>query len=333
MGRTLDTLKQGEWTRTSSPRVETTQPVKTTEGCMLDWTLAQEEVPYIEIGGPGKHFEASPQVLSIVHPPLPTVVKPPHRPTVEKIPAQPREPAIVSASPVVPSLKEPGPMRVAFEPLIAGSASPGPIAVEVLRYHQPEHPISKQYDSLFAKILEGLNGIGAQVLLFSGLRPHIGASTVVLNLAVSSAESGKRRTIVVDANLRRPSAASRLGTIVSTGLEDVLAGSAALEASVLKTVVSSLHLLPSRGKQTEDVLVGEGLSWVIGWLRERYDAILIDGPCLEDAVSVGLLAPLSDGVYGVLPQGELTTPPRGLAQTITRMGGRLRGFLHTHFES
>jgi Mrp family chromosome partitioning ATPase len=311
----LETLRQGE-----GPR-----PVPAESGAAA-WPAEDEGAPYIEVGGPGKLVELSPgliaheaHVTSAAQP----AVQPPH-PPVEK--------TLAAKAPVV-DLTAARPMTVAFEPWPVRPAGPLRVAPEVIAYHHPDHPVSREYAALFARILNGQAGPGTAVLLLAGLRPHVGATTVLLNLAVAAA-GATGRACVLDAHWSHPDLAARLGHAAPAGVQEALAGSLALEAVVLKTAVPALDLLPASAPgTTAGPLTAEALTWLTAWLRERYDVVLIDGPSLAEPAELARLAPRCDGVYLVLPQGETPAVPRGPAGAIPRMGGRLRGLIHTHFEA
>jgi Mrp family chromosome partitioning ATPase len=171
----------------------------------------------------------------------------------------------------------------------------------------------------------GLKADAANVLLLLGMKPHVGTSTVLLNLGVTAAHQDLR-VMVVDANPQHASLARRLGHGVAKGLVEVLDGTLALDQAVVKTGIGSLHLLPA-GAPSQCRLTSEAMSWLIAWLRERYDMILIDGPTIVDAA---VLVPHTDGIYLVLPQGEALA--NSAAPSVSRMGGRLCGLIHTHFD-
>ena len=71
---------------------------------------------------------------------------------------------------------------------------------------------------------------------------------------------------------------------------------------------------------------------MLRWLGERFDLVLIDGPAMEEAAEITAIAPVCDGIYLVVPQGDITPPHRAMAQNIGRHGGRLMGLIHTHWE-
>jgi Mrp family chromosome partitioning ATPase len=319
MGRTLDTLRHGETHRTPSASSTHALDAAPPEECVVDWTL-QEEVPFIEIGGPGKKVELSPSLVK--HPPQ-AKVQAPHSPLGQSL-------AAPKAAPIV-DLTEARPMAVAFE-VWPGSPARAGIAAEVIAYHQPDHAVSKDYAILFEKMMQSHAGPGPHWVLLCGLKPRVGTSTVLLNLAVVAARM-RRRVAVVDMNLARPALAARLGHAGPHGVHDVLSGSVAIGQAVVPTLIPALSLLPagSTGKKN-GTLTAEAVAWLAAWLRERHDLIFVDGPCVEEAADIAVLAPGADGVYLVLPQGESDSVARGIAPSISRMGGRLRGLIHTHFE-
>jgi Mrp family chromosome partitioning ATPase len=308
MGRMLETLKQGEGQRsnTVAPFVPDPPQRPETVASPSSEEPSLEEFPFIEVGGgPGKKMEASAAVLAT---PVPNRL-------VEKKAPAPSLPQPKSQGPLVPTLSQPRPMTVAFEPWPApGKTCP---ATEITSFHQPEHPVSKQYDSLFEKVLEN-----SKVLLFAGPE-GAGTTTVLLNLAFSGCMRFQKRLAVVETNLSRPVLAERLGIPAFPGWSEFLAGSVALEKALQTTVHPLLSALV--GKQQSGPIPAEALRWVIGWMRERFDLVLVDG---QD------LAPLSgicDGLYLVLPQNAADEVNH--IQKVSRTGLRLRGLIHTQFEN
>jgi Mrp family chromosome partitioning ATPase len=140
------------------------------------------------------------------------------------------------------------------------------------------------------------------------------------------------RVVVVDGKARHTGLAKRLGQAESAGLMEVMKGTLALEQAIVTTGIAALHLLPAGlAVKMHNPLTSEAMTWLIAWLRERYDLIFVDGPTMEDQ-DVAVQAPHADAIYLVLPHGDPTPLNKGIAQTISRLGGRLCGLIHTHFE-
>jgi Mrp family chromosome partitioning ATPase len=278
-----------------------------------------EDFVFIEVGAPGKKIEGSAAVLATPEP-----VR-----SASQL-KSPSAPAAVAA----PTLSEPKHMTAAFEPCPAPEAIRPRIVPEVVTYHHPQHPVSKQYGALLEQMRATLAEYRSPALLFTGAAPRAGTTTVLLNLAFSPAAKGKR-LIVVEGNLPRPALAERLGLEKVSGLDQVLAGKASLEKAIHPVVAPGVHVLPTTvNPRVMQAMGPEVWRWVLGCLRDRFDLILIDAPDVEAIPESAGLMSSCDGVYLVLPATtKASADSTALGQAITHMGGRLRGLIHTQLDS
>lgn len=357
MGRMLETLRHTDGQRAASA-------APAAGDCVVDWSVPQApEVPFIEVGGP-KKIDGSAEVLAVKHPRL----QPPHlaaAPTAEAraaLPAAASLPAAVpapgganssspgahfaAAQPKVVEMAAAQPMSVAFEAW-PGQRKPRLVAPEIIAYHHSDHPISRQYLALVDQMTPSLRD-GGGVILLAGIRGLVGTTTVLLNLGVAAARERRKRVVLCEANAAKAGLASRLGLEAAAGVAEVLCGAAALEKVVLEAPLPGLFILPAHGETQRSaaaLCTPEAARWLVAWLRDRFDLVLIDGPNLDSAsahtheagnrghaLALASLAPLADDLYLVAPQSEKHLLHPGLAQSIARMGGRLRGLIHTQFE-
>ncbi|GLZ51670.1 polysaccharide biosynthesis tyrosine autokinase [Actinomycetospora sp. NBRC 106378] len=106
-----------------------------------------------------------------------------------------------------------------------------------------------------------------------------GKTTTVTGLAVALASAGKR-VIIVDADLRRPQLATRLGFDGAVGLSGVLAGKVTLDEALqpwgpgLTRVLTSGVVPPN----PSELLASRQARDLFAALRERADVVLIDTP-------------------------------------------------------
>lgn len=321
MGRMLETLKNGDHAR---------GPLAGGE-CVVDWSMPEPaEIPYIEVGGPQK-MEASPQVLATKHS-AQARMQPPHPPTEKNLLA--KAPAPVKAVTKMVQMAETRPMAVSFEAWPGTKKITRAVAAEIVTYHQPEHAIAQQYLGLINQMTLALRDSGG-VLLLAGIRSLVGTTTVLLNLAVAGARQRNKRVVLWEANLAKAGLAGRLGLESNAGVADVLGGGAGLEKVILESPVPGLYVLPAQGDTqtgSSSLCTPEAARWLVSWLRDRFDLVLIDGPNLDNTLALGILAPLADDLYLVAPQTEKHLVHPGLAQTVACLGGRLRGLIHTQFE-
>ena len=338
MGRMLESLKRGEAPQAGGFATRIDKPhLPTTSADCAEEDLQEDEVPFIEIGGPGK-LEASPAVLAAkpISPPFQggagggkrPVQPPPPRAIPQELP--PRE--THSEPRHAPKLTEAKPPSVVYEPWPRPVTSARPIASEIIAYHQPDHPVSKQYADLLVKMLESVADNTSPVLLLCGSKTGVGTTTVLLNLAVCASRTN-RRVAVVDTNLAHPALAERLGVDGIPGWNEILAGTAPLEQAIHSLANPKLNLLSS-GKRSGETpsLKPDAVRWVVSWLRERFDLVLIDGPEASRA-EMNALASNTDAIYLVVPDEQISASEmNALSQPITRHGGRVRGLIRTHYE-
>jgi Mrp family chromosome partitioning ATPase len=203
-------------------------------------------------------------------------------------------------------------------------------APDLIAFHQPDHPAAEEYHRLAAAVRPGPSAGAAQVLLCAALAAEAGASSVVLNLAISLARRGVR-VAVLDAQSAVPAVADRLGLRGRPGLAEVLAGLESLDGALQATGLEKLTALAAGegGLARSLCAVGETIRPVLRQLRDRFDVVLIDGPPLGEGDGAGLAA-ACDALYVVLRQNEAeTTATEGRIAGLLRQGLPLRGCIVT----
>lgn len=121
-----------------------------------------------------------------------------------------------------------------------------------------------------------------RTLMVASARPGEGKSTVVANLGVSLAQSG-RNVVVVDADLRAPDLHRILGAPRVPGLGDLLSGRSGADPARAPTAcrptgVPQLSILPA-GSVVDDPatsLGGDAMGRVVDELARHFDCVLID---------------------------------------------------------
>jgi non-specific protein-tyrosine kinase len=132
-----------------------------------------------------------------------------------------------------------------------------------------------------------------------------GKSTIVANLAVAFAQSGKQ-VIVVDADLLGPVQHLIFRTPISPGLVNVLAGETPVQTAVQETMTPGVRLLTS-GSVTPNpaqVLSSPRIDGVTSSLLEFADVVLFDTPALAGLADSALFAARADGVLLVADSGK-----------------------------
>ena len=142
-------------------------------------------------------------------------------------------------------------------------------------------------------------------ILLTSATPGDGKSTTAVHLAIANAQQGKK-TLLIDADLRKPTLHKKLGLTAELGLSTALTGETTWEQAIIKVPeIPDLHLLtagpPSR-RATD--LVGSGVADILDEAARLYDLIIIDAPPIIGFAEPMQLAIAVDGVVLVAVSGE-----------------------------
>ena len=134
-----------------------------------------------------------------------------------------------------------------------------------------------------------------QVVLITSSVPGEGKSTVASCLATVQSVAGQR-TLLIDADIRRPACHEINGIEKEPGLTNLLADETSLEHVLQSSEWSSLKVIPA-GMPTmnaTNVLGSKKMATLLDELRGRFDLIVIDSPPLMAAADARILSRLSD---------------------------------------
>src|SRR5690606_10823016 len=131
--------------------------------------------------------------------------------------------------------------------------------------------------------------------------PAEGKSITSYALARSIARS-RRRTVVVDADMRSPSLHYAFGLGNEAGLSNYLAGDDDLDALIHATTHSGLSVLTAgpQPPSAPELLSGDRLARLIASLRDRFDHIVFDSPPVMGLADAMLLGSAVDGLVFVV---------------------------------
>jgi len=185
----------------------------------------------------------------------------------------------------------------------------------------PECATAEAFRSLRSGLT--LSGVGRKlrVLSITSALPGEGKSYTVYNLGLAFAATGMK-TLILDADLRRPRQHALFRATREDGLVDVLVGLKSFDdALITHPVEPNLTLMPA-GRQSPlaSELLGSGeVAKVIETARKRFDLVLVDNPPslpVADAVIVGTYC---DGTIGVLRAGRTSRKAlQRFVQTLAR---------------
>jgi capsular exopolysaccharide synthesis family protein len=175
------------------------------------------------------------------------------------------------------------------------------------------------YRRVQGSLLFNLDESDKSMVLVAGTNNPHSSTTVAANLAVAAARAG-RRTLLVGADLRRPSLHERFGLDNNAGLSDVLGGQAVLaEAIRMIPSIPNLQILTS-GTQVADparVLQGEAFGRLVSSARDAFDLVVFEAPPVLQVADAVDLARLCQGAVLVVEPDRATRS--GVADSIEQL--------------
>jgi capsular exopolysaccharide synthesis family protein len=142
-----------------------------------------------------------------------------------------------------------------------------------------------------------------------------------MNLALSLASDLGRRVLLIDGDLRRPSAHRLLRIRTKLGLSDILSGDASLKECAVNAKLPNLTLIPA-GKLVRNPLLLLTSAAFLDLLEEAkklYDVVMIDSPPLMPVVDTKILRRMADMVLFVVRADA--TPREGVIRSLAGMRG------------
>ncbi len=237
--------------------------------------------------------------------------------------------AVFAADALDDTIKNPEEIRRKFNLPILGmigwheSPDDKPIAL-----NEPRSPTAEAFRSLRTNITFASVDTPLRRIMVTSPTPQDGKTTVSANLAVVFAQ-GEKKTVLIDADMRRPQIHQKFGLPNRIGLTDLFVQSLnGLERVIQFNSVSSLGLITSghMPPNPAELLTSKKMTRILDHLNREYDLILLDTPPLLTVTDAAALASAMDGVILVVKPGttKLTALQQALEQ-LRAVGARVLG--------
>jgi capsular exopolysaccharide synthesis family protein len=167
--------------------------------------------------------------------------------------------------------------------------------------------VSEAYRALRTSILLSAAGRPPKTVLITSGQPGEGKTTTVINTAISLAQLGSS-VLIIDADLRLPSAHKGFSVKRTRGLSTFLSQDIPLDGMIQKLQIPNLYLLPCGPipPNPAELISSEKMREMLEMLETRFDYILIDSPPLMYVTDPLILSTLVEGVVLVVQGGKCT---------------------------
>jgi polysaccharide biosynthesis transport protein len=187
-------------------------------------------------------------------------------------------------------------------PFVSNLNAKGEEVPILMEYDSPDLPY---YERLRSNIRR-LSSESPKVILICSVSNEEGKSVTAYNLAIASAQAGKR-TLLLEADLRAASLGQYFNLAVSEEAKTEALRYYGDRTDCIRLVpeIENLYIVPSPGPQKRAAAIIESseLKILLEEAKRRFDFVILDTPTLMNANDALLLEPFSDGIVLVTRPG------------------------------
>jgi polysaccharide biosynthesis transport protein len=193
----------------------------------------------------------------------------------------------------------------------------------LITHFDPKSPVAEAYRTLRTNIQFARMERSGKVLVVSSPTLQEGKTTTIVNLALTMAQSGQK-TLLVGANMRRPSIHRFFGIEREPGLSNILVGSASwrdcirtvadilmgrfeMEDIMAAPGLDNLHIIEAGPvpANPSELLSTPAMTGFLHSVRDVYDVVLVDTPPILPVTDSAIVASQADGVVLVYQAGKV----------------------------
>lgn len=208
------------------------------------------------------------------------------------------------------------------------------IPPHLISHCNPKSPIAESYRSVRTALQFATVDIPHPVAVITSSVPQEGKTTTTVNTAITFAQAGYH-TLLIDADLRRPSTHTVFGFGREPGLVNILIGELSPDQACRPTGIRGLDLLTCGPipPNPSELLGSERARQLFHELRQRYDIVFVDTPPVISVTDALVLTPIAD-VYVLVARANETRIEALLKarELLERVSARIIGVVLNEFD-
>ena len=206
---------------------------------------------------------------------------------------------------------------------------------EIITRADPKSPVSEVFRTLRTNLQYMKKSNSCQTLVITSTVQGEGKSFVAANLAVTFAQASKK-TLIIDADMRRPRQHTIFGIDMFPGLSNYLSGinlsrsrhETSIKECIYATKVDNLYMMPSGNipPNPSELLQSRKLNALLNEIEPNFDVIIFDGaPCLLVTDST-IISRVVDATILVASQNKTKMDDlKEAKRRINHVGGHIAG--------
>jgi len=171
----------------------------------------------------------------------------------------------------------------------------------------PRSVVAEAYRTIRTAVFFGVSKGKAKTIVITSPAPGDGKSTLASNLALAMAQAGQK-TLILDADFRRPMQHNIFGIECKNGLSGVFSGTIGLDEAIHAGPIDDLDILPCGPDvpNPSEILNSETFAGILNEVAGRYDRVIIDSPPVAPVADSQILAAICDRTILVLRADKST---------------------------
>ncbi len=209
----------------------------------------------------------------------------------------------------------------------------GGVSSQLVLLTNPFVPVAESFRHLRTTIQFARGEETPHTILFTSPVQGEGKTTTVSNLAVAFARSGKK-TVLVDADMRKPNVHRMFALPMNQGLSDILQTNITFKEVLKSTLVPDLAIITSGALPSNpaEALGSERMGALIESLKQSFEVILFDCPPILAVTDCSVLASRVDRVILVVASGRTGVIEFDSAiETLAGVGAKVAGVVLNRF--
>jgi capsular exopolysaccharide synthesis family protein len=189
-------------------------------------------------------------------------------------------------------------------PLANDEAALGLTKIKLISHLKLKDPVTETYRSLRTNLSFSSLDNPIKSIMVTSAGPSEGKSLTCANLAISFAETG-RKTLIIDADLRRPTQHKLFNIDKKPGLSNYMVEEATLDDIIYEAGIDYLNIIPV-GKtppNPAEILASQKFAELMKTLQSKFDVLLLDSPPVISVTDPILISLNVGGVLFVLKFG------------------------------
>jgi capsular exopolysaccharide synthesis family protein len=185
----------------------------------------------------------------------------------------------------------------------------------------PSSLVAEEYRRVRANLsfIAPVKGLNSRLIVVTSTEPGEGKTTTSVNIAAAFAENGSK-VLLIDADLRHPSVATKIGLEEAVGLSHVLSGQANVADVVQRYWKANFHIMPAGPKPPNASLLlnSSTMEAMVVQALKQYDYVIVDTTPMTIAADAGMFGRMGNGVVMVVGRG--ICDKKDLATTLQQLG-------------